>query len=120
MSYHCILVIYIGIHYHQVAGGQQEQGEGDRGGVEQGGRDLCIIQLGDDKAGVPGGEEAGEGVPPVPKHPGKGVALYLWRVATPLHVGVQLAGDGEGGGALCLMDILHVYLLIITLWGWEI
>ena len=40
MSYHCILVIYVGIRYHQVAGGQQEQGEGDGGGVEQGGRDL--------------------------------------------------------------------------------
>ena len=81
---------------------------------------LCIIQLGDDKARVHGGEKAGEGVPPVPKHPGKGVALYLRRVATPLHVGVQLAMDGEGGGGPCLMDILHMYLDIVILFGWEI
>ena len=76
---------------------------------------LCIIQLGDDNAGVHAGEKAREGVPPKPEHPGKGAALYLRRVATPLHIGVQLARDGEGGGGLCLMDILHMYLDIVTL-----
>ena len=36
LSHRFILVIYVGIRCHQVAGGQQEQGEGDDRGVEQG------------------------------------------------------------------------------------
>ena len=63
---------------------------------------LRIVQLRDDQAGVLGGEEAGEGVPPVPEHLGKHLALHLRRVATPLHVRVELPRDGDGGCGLCL------------------
>ena len=63
---------------------------------------LSIVQLCDDQAGVLGREVAGEGVPPVPEHPGEHLALHLGWVATPLHVGVQLPRDGGGGGGgLC-------------------